>query len=106
MSKLPTTATAPSTPLTPEQVCDLPMGELLAQVNVALDTTEINEPGFFGYVTIQGSGRATIYLPSQASDLARDIATRFLITTRLGLPTDLFPDVLQATVIRDGEAQA
>ncbi|MEU5394551.1 hypothetical protein [Streptomyces tibetensis] len=106
MPQLPTTSMAPSTQLTPEQVCDLPMGNLLAQVNVTLDTTEINEPGFFGYVTIQGSGRATIYLPSQASDLVRDIATRFLITTHLGLPTHLFPDVLQATVIRDGEVQA
>ncbi|KDN73945.1 hypothetical protein DF19_41885 [Streptomyces olindensis] len=106
MSNLASSTALPSTPLTPEQVCDLPMGELLARVNVAFDTTEINEPGFFGYVTIQNSGGATIYLPSQASSLQRDIATRFLIATRLGLPTDLFPDVLQATVIRDGEVQA
>ena len=91
--------------LTPEQVCDLPLDELLAQVNATLDTTEINEPKFFGYITIHASGHATIYLPSQASDLERDIGARFLITMHLGLPTHLFPDVLQATVIRDGEVQ-
>lgn len=99
------TASEQQAGLTPEQVCDMPMVELLAQVNATLDTTEINESGFFGYVTIHNSGRATIYLPSQASDLERDIATRYLITMHLGLPTDLFPGVLQATVIRDGEVQ-
>jgi len=103
----PTTSTMPSTQLTPEQVCDLPMGDLLAQVDVTLDTTEINEPKFFGYIAIHDSGRATVYLPSQASDLQRDIAARFLITQYLGLPTHLFPDVLQVTVYdRDGEVQA
>ena len=127
MSHLPTTAMAqssqPTVPalvngvqvpvaesaaaLTPEQVCDLPMGDLLAQVDVTLDTTEINEPGFFGYTTVHNSGRATIYLPSQASDLERDIATRYLITQYLGLPTHLFPGVLQVTVYdADGEVQA
>ncbi|MBL3670264.1 hypothetical protein JL475_30670 [Streptomyces sp. M2CJ-2] len=93
--------------LTEEQVCDLPMDELLAQVDVTLDTTEINEPGFFGYSTVHASGRATVYIPSQAGDLERDIATRFLVTKFLGLPTHLFPDVLQATVYdANGEEQA
>lgn len=99
------TATAPSTQLTQAQVCDLPMADLLAQVDVHLDTTEINEPNFFGYITVDATDRATIYIPSEASDLTRDVATRFLIATHLGLPTDLFPGVLQATVVRDGKVQ-
>lgn len=99
------TATAPSTQLTQAQVCDLPMADLLAQVDVHLDTTEINEPNFFGYITVDAADRATIHIPSEASDLSRDIATRFLIATHLGLPTDLFPGVLQATVVRDGKVQ-
>ncbi|MGQ5580355.1 hypothetical protein [Streptomyces sp. ECR3.8] len=106
MTNLASSTALASSPLTPEQVCDLPMDDLLAQVNVQLAATEINEPGFFGYVAIHASGSSTIYLPSQAGDLERDIATRFLIATHLGLPTDLFPDVLKATVIRDGEVQA
>ncbi|MBL3670192.1 hypothetical protein JL475_30275 [Streptomyces sp. M2CJ-2] len=83
------------------------MSELLAQVDVTLGTTEINEPKFFGYIEVRASGSATVYLPSQACDLERDIATRFLITKFLGLPAHLFPDVLQATVYdANGEEQA
>lgn len=93
--------------LTPEQVCDLPLDELLARVNGSLDTTEINEPKFFGYTTVYASGRITIHIPTQASDLEREIAIRFLLTQHLGLPTHLFPDVLQVTVFdRNGEVQA
>lgn len=83
--------------LTPQQVCDLPMAVLLAQVNGSLDTTEINEPKFLGYVTITGSGRITIHTPDGLGDDTRDAAIRYLITQHLGLPADLFPDVFQVT---------
>lgn len=94
--------------LTPEQVCDLPMDELLTRVNGRLDTTDIDEPKFFGYVTVTASGRITIYTPASLSDTVRDAAVRFLITTHLGLPTHLFPDVFEATVfdITGREARA
>ncbi|MFC8201311.1 hypothetical protein ACFUTV_38830 [Streptomyces sp. NPDC057298] len=97
MRNLASTATDTST-LTSAQVCDLPMGELLARVNGSLATTEINEPKFFGYVTVTASGRITIYTPTGANDVTRDAAIRFLITTHLGLSTHLFPDVFEATV--------
>ncbi|MEU6098416.1 hypothetical protein [Streptomyces sp. NPDC047079] len=84
--------------LTPEQVCDLPMDELLTRVNGRLDSTEINEPGFFGYITVTASGRITIYTPASLHDDIRDAAIRYLITTHLGLPTHLFPDVFRVTV--------
>ncbi|MFJ1808510.1 MULTISPECIES: hypothetical protein [unclassified Streptomyces] len=90
------TAAAPAT-LTPDQVCDLPMDELLARVNGRLDTTEINEPKFIGYVTVTASGRVTIHTPTKAHPDTRDGAIRFLITTHLELPTHLFPDVFQVT---------
>jgi hypothetical protein len=94
--------------LTAAQVCDLPMDELLGQVNGSLDTTEIDEPKFLGYVTITGSGRITIYTPDSLGDDTRDAAIRYLITQHLGLPTHLFPDVFQVTrfVIADNGAQA
>jgi len=96
MSNLAIPAPSAST-LTPEQVCDLPMAELLARVNGVLDTTEINEPKFIGYVTVTASGRVTIHTPTKASPDAREVAIRFLITTHLELPTHLFPDVFQVT---------
>ena len=90
--------------LTPEQVCDLPMDELLARVNGSLDTTEINEPKFFGYITVTASGHVTVYSPTGLSDVIRGPAIRFLVATHLGLPTHLFPDVFRATVFyRDGK---
>jgi len=87
----------PTGQLTAAQVCDLPMGDLLAQVNGSLDTTGINEPKFLGYVTITRSGRITIHTPDSLGDDTRDAAIRFLITQHLGLPTHLFPDVFQVT---------
>jgi hypothetical protein len=102
---------APSTPtdqrLTCEQVCDLPMDELLVQVDGSLGTTGINEPGFFGYVTVTRSNRITVYTPASLGDDTRDAAIRYLITQHLGLPTHLFPDVFQVTRFTiPGEVQA
>lgn len=84
--------------LTPDQVCDLPMGELLARVNGSLGTTKIDEPMFFGYVTVTASGRITVRTPASLTDDTRDAAIRFMVTTHLGLSTHLFPDVFEATV--------
>lgn len=91
--------------LTPEQVCDIPMDELLAQVRGSLDTLDTRAPkfagidwsGFFGYIVVRNSG-VTIYTPADATDTARDVYIRYLITQYLGLPTDLFPDVFEVTV--------
>ncbi|MCX4576563.1 hypothetical protein OHB41_25990 [Streptomyces sp. NBC_01571] len=112
-AQAPATAKAPSTPidqrdnLTSAQVCDLPMDELLARVNGSLDSTGINEPGFFGYVTVTASGRITIYSPTCLGDDTRDAAIRFLITQHLGLSAHLFPDVFQVTRFEiPGEVQA
>lgn len=99
----PTTSPAPIAQrhaLTCEQVCDLPMGELLAQVNGSLDTTGINEPGFFGYVTVTASNRITVYTPASLGDDTRDAAIRFLVTQHLGLSVHLFPDVFEVTRFR------
>lgn len=96
--------------LTPEQVCDLPMDELLAQVNGSLDTVDteqyrregINPDGFLGYTAVRRSG-VTVITAERMHEATRDVAIRFLITKYLGLPADLFPDVFQATTLdRDG----
>jgi hypothetical protein len=112
MNHSATTATAPSTPIGPsltcEQICDLPLELLLAQVNGGLDTTDIDEAKFLGYVTITRSGRITIHTPASLAEDTRDAAIRFLITQHLGLPTHLFPDAFQVTrfEIADFEARA
>lgn len=105
---MPLASTPADQPLTSAQVCDLPMGDLLARVNGSLDTTEIDEPKFLGYVTITGSGRITIHTPDSLGDDTRDAAIRYLITQHLSLPTHLFPDVFQVTrfEIAGSEARA
>jgi hypothetical protein len=101
--KLPMTAMAPSTPtpgqrLTCEQVCDLPMGELLALVNGSLAPSCIDEPGILGYVTITPrSGRIAVHTPASLDGAARDGAIRYLIAQHLNLPTHLFPDGFEVT---------
>ncbi|MGV9242650.1 hypothetical protein [Streptomyces sp. NPDC003710] len=92
--------------LTPEQVCDLPMDELLTRVNGRLDTIDtesdtfagIDFAGFFGYIVDRGLSGITVYTAANATDAARDVYIRYLITQHLGLPTHLFPDVFQVTV--------
>lgn len=108
-----TMAQAPSVPqgeqsvsgLTATQVCDLPLDELLSQLNSHIVITEINEPGFFGYVTVHTSGRFVIHLPSRASELKREVAIRYFVTVHLGLPTHHFPRIVQHTVF-DGAGNA
>lgn len=96
--KLPTKTKTPSTQLTPAQVCDLPMGDLLARVNGSLADACFDEPNFFGYVTIRPStGHITVHTPASLADDTRDGAIRFLITQHLGLPAHLFPDCLEVT---------
>ncbi|SED26017.1 hypothetical protein SAMN05216532_3980 [Streptomyces sp. 2231.1] len=94
-----------SASLTAEQVCDLPLNDLIAQVNARLDIIDTHAPnfagidcsGFFGYIVVRESG-VTIYTPADATDVARDVYIRYLITQHLGLPTGLFPDVFEVTV--------
>jgi len=95
----------PVSGLTAAHVCDLPLDELLAQVNGCLGTTEINEPGFFGYITVHASGRFVIRLPSRASQLHRELAIRYFVTVHLGLPAHRFPAIVQHTVF-DGAGNA
>ncbi|MEU1194958.1 hypothetical protein ABZ446_01885 [Streptomyces sp. NPDC005813] len=97
----------PTDQLTPDQVRDLPMGDLLAQVNGRVGTTEIEEPGFFGYVKIYPSGRITICTPASLDAGLRDLAIRYLIAVHRDLSLDLFPDIFQATRFGvDGEVLA
>lgn len=105
--QVPVTRSAAGTTLTAAQVCSLPMENLLAQVGAELDTTDITANGFFGYVTVRKSGRITVHTPVGLDDDARDAAIRFFITKHLGLPSDLFPSILQVSVFdRESEDQA
>jgi predicted GIY-YIG superfamily endonuclease len=103
---------APSTPaeqshsLTPAQVCDLPMAELLARVNAKIGEplvmadsvyAAIDTSHFFGYLVSRNTG-PTLHIRSDATEHAHDIYVRYLLTQHLGLPTHLFPDELQHTV--------
>ncbi|MFE1748975.1 hypothetical protein ACFW88_00215 [Streptomyces anandii] len=103
------TATSPlgdqRDPLTPEMVCNLPMDDLLAQVNGSLDTIDVHSgrfdgidtSRFFGYAVHRQSG-VTVYTAADATDEARDVYIRYLITQYLGLPTHLFPDIFEVTI--------
>lgn len=97
-SSMPLSSTPADQPLTCEQVCDLPMGELLALVNGGLAPSCIDEPGILGYVTITPcSGRIAVHTPASLGDDTRDGAIRFLIAQHLNLPTHLFPDGFEVT---------
>lgn len=94
------------TSLTADQVCDLPMGELLAwtgaEIGLSLDFSDPVYDGvvttpMFGYLVSRKSG-ATLHIRKDATKDAHDIYVRYLLTQHLGLSTHLFPDVLQHTV--------
>ncbi|MEV0639007.1 hypothetical protein AB0I77_29505 [Streptomyces sp. NPDC050619] len=113
----PTASPAPteqSNQLTPDMVCDLPMGELLARVNGRLDTIDteahryegIDTTRFLGYVVDRRLSGITVYTPANATEAARDISIRYLVTQYLGLPTDLFPDIFEVTVYTGADVEA
>jgi hypothetical protein len=92
--------------LTAAQVCDLPMGELLARTGAAIGLSlDFSDPVYdgvvttpmFGYLVSRKAG-ATLHIRSDATEDAHDIYVRYLLTQYLGLSTHLFPDVLQHTV--------
>jgi hypothetical protein len=103
---MPLASTPADQPLTCEQVCDLPMGELLALVNGSLGTIDtearryegIDTARFLGYVVDRRRSGITVYTAKNASEAARDVYIRYLITQRLGLSTRLFPDIFEVTV--------
>lgn len=118
MSQLPTATVSSPTPtaqrLTPDQVCDLPMGDLLARTNVRIgvpidlsnpDYIDADTDHFFGYLVDRKSG-VTLHIRSDATEVAHDVYVRYLITQHLGLPTHLFPAELQHTVFSGATAEA
>ncbi|MFD7709519.1 hypothetical protein [Streptomyces sp. NPDC059786] len=92
--------------LTAAQVCDLPMGELLALVNGRLDTIDtennqyagINPDRFLGYIVARSRTGITVYTDEHLPDAPRDAYIRYLITEYLGLPTHHFPGNYEVTV--------
>jgi hypothetical protein len=90
------------------------MGELLAQVHGRLDTIDtethnfagIDTTRFIGYVVARRISGITVYTARNASETARDLYVRYLITQALGLPTHLFPDVFEATVYSGASVEA
>lgn len=96
-----------SASLTPSQVCDLPMDELLdltdVRIGAPLDLANceragLNTEGLFGYLAIR-EAETILHIRGDADEVAQDGYARYLITQYLGLPTHLFPDVLQHTVL-------
>lgn len=103
--QVPVAESATGSSLTPEQVCDLPLDDLLTQLHVDLDTVDTDQPHFagldfrrfFGYMVVRASS-ITVFTREAASEVERDIAIRYMLTQHLGLPTHLFPAEMQHTV--------
>ncbi|NED31978.1 hypothetical protein [Streptomyces sp. SID8499] len=86
---------------TVDQVCDLPLSELLPPLDAEVIDVDVNEPGFFGQLVEKRSGHMVLAMPSRQTSIVRDVAARMLIAAALGLEMSRFPSVMQTTVLRD-----
>ncbi|MER5584083.1 hypothetical protein ABT090_20925 [Streptomyces asoensis] len=65
--------------LSPAQVLDTPLGDLLAAAGVEIFDSSIADRSFFGAVVQRKNGETILAMPSGRSELEHDTMARYLI---------------------------
>ncbi|MEU9310897.1 hypothetical protein [Streptomyces sp. NPDC048256] len=65
--------------LSPAQVLDAPLGDLLTSAGVEIFDSSITDRSFFGAVVQRKSGETYLAMPSGRSELEHDTMARYLI---------------------------
>ncbi|OEJ57764.1 hypothetical protein BGM19_07060 [Streptomyces agglomeratus] len=72
-----------------DRLCTAPLGELIAETNVQLIDSSIDDESFFGAVVVRPRKRTVLLMPTQRSEIENDVITRYLIGQSFGM--DLTP---------------
>lgn len=85
-----------------DHIIGAPLAQLLAEHNARIvEITSIEDRRFFGWLVAKTSGEVILAMPAGRDVLERDCTARMLLAHLHGLPTDRFPDVIEATTITD-----
>ena len=76
---LPIAPAAPAASVTPDRILDTPLPQLLADLNVDLYDSTIDDRSFFGAVVQRKSGQLALAMPAGRSELEHDTVARYLL---------------------------
>lgn len=72
-----------------DRLCTAPLDALIAETNVQLIDSSIDDASFFGAVVVRPRKRTVLLMPTQRSEVENDVITRYLIGQSFGM--DLTP---------------
>ena len=100
MTVMDARSAAPAASVTPTRIIDAPLADLLAELEVELFDSTINDPDFFGAVVQRKGGQLLLAMPQGRSELEHDTVARYLLAQAfdVDLP-DLPPPFVTATTI-------
>lgn len=100
MSTLTAEAVAvPASCVTVDHLMDVPLPQLLAELDVELHESSIVDAGFYGAVVVLGDGQLVLSMPGGRSDFERDTVARMLLAEALGIETAPIPEPLRMKVV-------
>jgi hypothetical protein len=85
--------------LSPTQVLDASLDDLLATAGVEIVDSSIADRGFFGAVVQRKSGETYLAMPTGRSELEHDTVARYLIAQAFGVDLPQLPPPFQTTEI-------
>ena len=85
--------------LSPAQVLDAPLGDLLAEAGVEIVDSSITDAEFFGAVVQRKSGETYLAMPTGRSELEHDTIARYLIARAFDVDLPKLPEPFVTTEI-------
>ena len=83
--------------LSPAQVLDAPLGDLLDTAGVEIVDSSITDRGFFGAVVQRKTGEMYLTMPTGRSDREHDTIARYLIAQAFGVDLPQLPPPFETT---------
>ena len=92
-------APAASVTLTPDRILDTPLNQLLADLNVDLYDSTIDDRSFFGAVVQRKGGQLALAMPAGRSELEHDTVARYLLAQVFDVDLPQLPEPFVTTEI-------
>lgn len=83
--------------LSTDHLLDTPLDDLLAELDVKLVDSSINDAGFFGALVERRDGSLILSMPIGRSAFERDTAARMLLAEGLGLEAPPLPEPFEVS---------
>ena len=87
--------------VTVEELFTIPLGQLLAQLNVEIHDASIADPNFYGVVVARTGHPLLLLMPVGRDEFEHDTCARKLLGDALGLQLTPLPGSLETLVLTD-----